>query len=1277
MQGTQCEQKISYDACDNKYEVIADLYKMDESEESPINIKTFTIKDNTENKVYSITINNDSHFIFSLIHTGNAMFAKNLDEESMINSLDKFLVHRTGDTVTLIVIPVDVKLIWNRQTTQWSVTVSADYAQCTLGYCGICDDAKENDFGRICRQDKPFCHATEKTYREAMRHNHADPKNERCHDDETHVCECDFEGTKYGPGATWKVTACKTAKCVKFLDQCSISYEDKVPCIPDKCEWNGQELCLGETIKNQANCESITCEGLYKPLLIEKFDCVLEKSDLTPCQLGEVAQDTQTEGCCWTRICVPCDDCPVYDLPVCGEDQYLHEVIFTGLRGMKMDETCECKKFECRCIKEEDCPVITVGDHCQAGEDCWSATLVQLPMAEGQCCPKYECQYDCEVKAEDFCEVITNNDEWDTCYGFLDPVWWKESCTHHLCLEETKECQTGEEVTYGPSCNEIAAFAQACGDVIGECHNTWREIPKYALLCPVECDAEKVFRPCGPNIPITCENMNSYEQMINFGEITLTTEGCFCEDGKVLHKSGKCVEPWECHECLDLDGQVRQTGEWWHTDEECKIQVCMCGQTGVIMEKEVECDDYTQVESCPLGCTKRSVTDETGCCTSSWCECECENVECEDQEVLECPFGEHIIITFAEEDTAKCCPIKTCECTEKTCPLDVEEPTCQDYEVMVKQNDDCCCCKHCICDQEICDSIIEPPQCALYEKPVRVHAMQHMTGIGLSFAQCCGDWECECNPMECREPVDERINGECPEGMILNTPSITESRLGQSGMTCCGTDFKCVCPEVCPDLEPISCDESTHTIVLEEGNCCPYQICKCDPVKCVVPENANSVTAADCTANGKVFNPSKNLIKTAMGCCPAYYEGGCDCKPETCAPPTPLNCKPWEVNEYTEAGNYCCDFYKCVCKPTECPEVIDTCPCGQRLADDLERETGPCCQPHKKCVCLDTNPADLVTCDPECETKVLKEIPGDKCGFNHAECIPKQTCFYLGKEYQPGQTWFSKDMCNQCFCPEIPDDKGYFKPMCQAECCGECAPGHIRVPQADTCCGTCIPMTCEVNGMSKNIGDEWTAEEDKCIKCECKQGWKDLYAECFSTRFVVQDCPKEFIQLSEDGCVETCNMPVVETCKAESDYNGKLTVQIDGEECESVQNHNILKCAGECTSESIMKDGVVRKQCSCCGASAYETKNVEVVCSSGKKFHHSIEFVSACGCASTECEAEKLEIDWFEIVEDVAEDVVDKAVDVVEDVVDVVEDVVEDVADAAKSVAKKVWGWFG
>merc|ERR1712038_2187427 len=231
------------------------------------------------------------------------------------------------------------------------------------------------------------------------------------------------------------------------------------------------------------------------------------------------------------------------------------------------------------------------------------------------------------------------------------------------------------------------------------------------------------------------------------------------------------------------------------------------------------------------------------------------------------------------------------------------------------------------------------------------------------------------------------------------------------------------------------------------------------------------------------------------------------------------------------------------------------------------------------------------TCDPTCENKLIESIDGDKCGYKCARCVPKDTCYYEGKQYNQGETWKSKrDMCTTCYCPEVPDENGLYKAQCNTQCCGDCAAGHVRVPQKDSCCGKCIPLSCTSDGETYSIGDTWSPMADKCIKCECKSGMKEMYAECFNTRTAkLQDCPEEYIVKSEDGCSETCDMPVENTCEATVDYTDKLRVTLDGHECASEQDFVVKKCGGQCSSESYMQEGQVTKGCTCCSATKYDT----------------------------------------------------------------------------------------
>lgn len=189
--------------------------------------------------------------------------------------------------------------------------------------------------------------------------------------------------------------------------------------------------------------------------------------------------------------------------------------------------------------------------------------------------------------------------------------------------------------------------------------------------------------------------------------------------------------------------------------------------------------------------------------------------------------------------------------------------------------------------------------------------------------------------------------------------------------------------------------------------------------------------------------------------------------------------------------------------------------------------------------------------------------------------------------------------------------------------------GHVRVADSGKCCGMCVPLSCtDENNKQRQIGDSWSASEDKCVQCTCKQGKRDIYAECFSTRKVMlEECPEEFIYRSEDGCVEECRKPApaVGGCAVSTDFVGRVSVEIDGLLCETERDFEVNMCSGECVSSTVNKDGKMEKQCSCCSATKTVERQVTVKCSDGSARSHTIEFVEECSCGVTKCEAEQPE----------------------------------------------------
>jgi len=250
-------------------------------------------------------------------------------------------------------------------------------------------------------------------------------------------------------------------------------------------------------------------------------------------------------------------------------------------------------------------------------------------------------------------------------------------------------------------------------------------------------------------------------------------------------------------------------------------------------------------------------------------------------------------------------------------------------------------------------------------------------------------------------------------------------------------------------------------------------------------------------------------------------------------------------------------------------------------------------------------------------------------------------------------------------------------PVCETECCGDCPVGHSRVPDATTCCGLCVPLSCTDNeGLKRAVGESWPAVEDKCVVCSCKQGKRDIYAECFSTRRVLTEaeCPAEFVHTSEDGCVQECRAPVEEQqsvggCAVTNDFVGRISVEINGMACETERDFEVNMCSGECVSSTVSKDGKMVKQCSCCAASKTVEKEVTVKCADGSVRSHKIELVEECSCGKTKCEAEEKVTEKPEVVVTPAPQKKEKD--------NLLEQVAKKVKKESKRFGNRLRNWFG
>ncbi|GFS26235.1 kielin/chordin-like protein [Elysia marginata] len=99
------------------------------------------------------------------------------------------------------------------------------------------------------------------------------------------------------------------------------------------------------------------------------------------------------------------------------------------------------------------------------------------------------------------------------------------------------------------------------------------------------------------------------------------------------------------------------------------------------------------------------------------------------------------------------------------------------------------------------------------------------------------------------------------------------------------------------------------------------------------------------------------------------------------------------------------------------------------------------------------------------------------------ECCPVcTTCQYRGREYRDGQSFaLPKDGCRKCTC-----QRGRLScvPMTESDCpVTQCThPGKRR----NQCCPTC--KACRYKRRMVRNGQRFTAPDDKCQRCQCKDG---------------------------------------------------------------------------------------------------------------------------------------------------------------------------------------------
>ncbi|XP_056596650.1 mucin-2-like [Triplophysa dalaica] len=350
-----------------------------------------------------------------------------------------------------------------------------------------------------------------------------------------------------------------------------------------------------------------------------------------------------------------------------------------------------------------------------------------------------------------------------------------EDCHPHLSPDnfflgcEYDSCHTSNPAVV---CTSLQSYARSCS-LLGICIN-WRNHTDH---CNIECPADKIFKPCGPAEPQTCEDQPEQRSL------PIPTEGCFCPDGMMLFnkESEVCVD--KCG-CLDASGTPREFGEVFkYNCEEC---VCDKSSKSVICKPRL-CPDLIPEKCTQPGYVLVNVTNPSDpCCTKQVCYCDVSVCPSLDKK---CSVGYSPELEVPE---GKCCPEIKCV-AKKVCVHDNKE-----YEPgsSIPVTD----CQECTCTWEV------DPKSELYKISCNFVVCKEDCAPGYKYQEsesskdCCG----KCVQTHCIVNVNGTLHI-LKEGEVLPT-----------------TDQKC---------DRITCTKVNGQFITENNKiqCPPFNISNCQP----------------------------------------------------------------------------------------------------------------------------------------------------------------------------------------------------------------------------------------------------------------------------------------------------------------------------------------------------------------------------------------------------------------------------------------------------------------
>ncbi|XP_065738565.1 mucin-5B-like [Phocoena phocoena] len=264
-----------------------------------------------------------------------------------------------------------------------------------------------------------------------------------------------------------------------------------------------------------------------------------------------------------------------------------------------------------------------------SGEGCWAAT--GLPPTTSPSLPVPSTPTSTPCPPEPLCELMLSP-VFAGCHGLIPPGLFFSTCVSDSCRPGRPEAL----------CQSLEAYSALCR-ARGVCPD-WRNATSG--LCDLTCPPTKVYKPCGPVQPKSCNARSQSPASRGLAE------GCFCPDGHILFNSHTDICVPECP-CVGPDGLPKLPGERWVSN----CQSCVCDEDSVSVQcAPVECEARDR----PAECSRAGFVAQTRpladnpCCMETVCVC---NRSTCPQSPPKCRPGEELACTQAEDS---CCPTFSC-----------------------------------------------------------------------------------------------------------------------------------------------------------------------------------------------------------------------------------------------------------------------------------------------------------------------------------------------------------------------------------------------------------------------------------------------------------------------------------------------------------------------------------------------------------------------------------------------------------------------------------------